>query len=303
MNKYAKKGQVFNMIVYKGSEVTCDARGEQHQDTCTAVLSSRAPPLAPLVAPAAGGESRRKMMPRHAGALLLASCCCSQLLGTAHGQMSGNDAQCGAELVQISTQLNTACGCGTAGACTNGVPDACSAGCDALFMPFYNQCTEFITASLPQLAGFGAVCQTANPTAGTAPPAPAAAPGAQFVHVQLQLAPGSIPPAAKKKSRFDVRRSRATARVVADRHDNDSVPCAHTHSLTPPHPDRPHHSQSNFRADFAESLGVVQNSVIVERSTGDASITIDIFAASAPAAQDIRTNLLNQVMRPQSACM
>ena len=80
------------------------------------------------------------------------------------------DANCGRDLVSISTRLNALC-CGSDSTACTGVsaPRGCSAACAGLWNPFYSRCGQFVDASLPDLASFASRCQA---TASTAPAGP-----------------------------------------------------------------------------------------------------------------------------------
>jgi hypothetical protein len=125
----------------------------------------------------------------------LAPTCAALLLAQqASAQMAASDAQCEAQLVQISGNLNTACGCANGG-CDSGVPSSCDATCAALFLPFWSSCESFVQSSLPELADFGPKCQHGIGSTPVPPPTPVptGAAGPKYVRVALSLKPGAVP--------------------------------------------------------------------------------------------------------------
>jgi hypothetical protein len=72
-------------------------------------------------------------------------------LQRADAQLSASAQQCEAQLVSISSTMNSAC-CAVASNCDSGAPTECSSACATVFMPFYQQVPRLL-ARLAPLAG------------------------------------------------------------------------------------------------------------------------------------------------------
>jgi hypothetical protein len=113
-------------------------------------------------------------------------------------QLSDSDIQCEGTLVTLSSQLTSTC-CEQAANCEDGTPTTCSAACSALWMPFYQQCSTFIAASLPMMSSFSSSCQSSS-TGAPSTGAPVSGQDIQYLTVTLQVT--KIPSSAKKLNRF-----------------------------------------------------------------------------------------------------
>lgn len=78
----------------------------------------------------------------------------------------GQDASCPRRLTKISAHINSVC-CMDGVDCSGGAPDSCTRDCAALWMPFYQHCSEFAATSLGDLDAFSHMCiETAYGGAG-----------------------------------------------------------------------------------------------------------------------------------------
>ena len=55
-------------------------------------------------------------------------------------------------------------------------------------MPFYSGCADFVTANLPNLAPFGAMCQAAGVTVPPPPPAGSGGASTGYAYVEVTFA-------------------------------------------------------------------------------------------------------------------
>lgn len=84
------------------------------------------------------------------------------------GLVGAQDANCGRDLVSISTRLNTLC-CGSDSTACMGAPRSCTAACAALWNPYYSRCGHFVDTSLPDLGSFASQCQATSSTLPAGP--------------------------------------------------------------------------------------------------------------------------------------
>ena len=64
---------------------------------------------------------------------------------------------CTADLADVASTMDSVC-CELPAVCDQGVPNECSAACAQIWMPFYGQCTTFVSSHLPQLVPFAEQC-------------------------------------------------------------------------------------------------------------------------------------------------